>query len=79
MSCTARIGRGCAVRFATFRQRCRYGGARCTRGEDYDVRVANPRNVYDNRRIAVSRVAARRRHRRERECEDDLGQPAAES
>jgi len=71
VSCTARI---CvrAVRFANFRQRCRYGGARCTQGEDYE-RVVDPCNVCDNYRIAVSRVAACRRYH-ERERENDLSQ-----
>ena len=78
VSCTARIG--LAVRFATFRQRCRYEGAkcaRCTRGEDYE-RIVDLCNVRDDYRIAISTVAACRRHR-QREHENDLNQLAAES
>lgn len=76
MSCTAQISRiRCAARSATFRQRCRYGGARCTRGEDYERVVVDPHNVCDDCRIAVSGVAARRH--RERDRENDLGQLAA--
>lgn len=78
VSCTARIG--LAVRFATFRQHCRYEGARCarcTRGEDYE-RVVDLCNVCDDYRIAVSTVAACRRHR-QREHENDLSQLVAES
>lgn len=75
VSCTARIG--LTVRFATFRQRCRYEGAGCTRNEDYE-RVVDLCNVCDDYRIAVSSVAACRRHR-QREHKNDLSQLAAES